>query len=655
MTAAQYIGWVRYDLLSYQGFKLVKREFPELWGKARIFDEAVAINRMGRYRIPGAVITLFLAALAVATRRAGVTQGTDLPVLVSAAAMLVVLVAALAVASVSTVLLCFKAADDLPMMELMADLGRVKALIPSPGAVDAFEYYGALVLVFEKPLASAKRDKLISMRQASPLGRMVTDLWIVELDAGTIYALDVPWTIRKFVPPLQDVIGRKNDAPPVAEPAEVFGQRGARTGVAWVTLGLIAFMTVLHVGLHTVHAETIELHLLRAGAESTKLVQAGEWWRLITSMYLHISWDHIGWNLVIFFELSRGVEQLFGSAWTMALFVLTGLLANLVSIAAVGDTGLGLGASGAICGSGGILIGVLLLRSRNLSVRYRSHLYLAGIMLVRIIYMGFAHNPLNAGGNWAHLGGALAGLPFGLFLPFKGEEKPSPWRGALWGAAATALTVIAWGMVGLVSWNWQPAEFTTWRSPEVRAIVEVPDGWWGRERRGHGEAVVTNWLGAGVQFDHGYDDIAGIFEWPAYALRDYIYGKARKMRGGEKSNFWRYPEEATVELELKDLEPSFTTFAEGKALRVTYRLATSVTIWHYFLFPERWGDTMEVEDYFLPLKEGYLHASFLCQDRDREYYRPIFGRIRNTLKTMEQPADWIPKASTAPSAGAAGY
>lgn len=646
MTASSFIGWARHDLVTRAGFRQLREEFPELWGKARVFDAALVTTCRGRYRVPGLVVTACASGLAL------LSAGTQPPVWLAAAALALTSVAVLAVASTSTVMLCFRVADEVPMGELMGELARVNALIPSPGAVDAFEYYGALVLVFEKPLPSAKRDRLISLRQSSPLGRMVTDIWVVELDAGTIYALDVPGTVRGFIEPLQDALGKRADPPPLAEPAAVFGQRGSHVGVAWATLGLMAVMTIIHVLVHTEHAESTSLRMLRAGVENTKLVARGEWWRTMTSMYLHYDWDHIGWNLVIFFELSRGVEHLFGTGWTMALFVITGWLANLFSMMVVGEMASAAGASGAVAGSAGLLVGVLLLRGRSLSMRYRSHLFIAMCLMSLNIWRGFSNNPANAGGNWAHLGGFLSGIAVGLFLPFREEGKPVPWRGPLWGAAALGVSLLAFVMTAAVSWSWQPDAFTPFTSGAVRATIEVPESWWSEEHgatsTSPGVAMVANHVGGRVTLMHGEEDIAGIFEWPLHELRDLIYGKLRKTSASGESTHWRnaYDFQA-VDVEMLDLKPEFSTLAGGKALRVTYRVTESSMRRQYHLFEEHTIKTTDVEDYFLPLKDGYLLASFRCEDRDRDYYRPIFSRLRNTLKTQDPPADWI-----APQAGA---
>ena len=53
MTAGQYIGWAHHDLVHHSGFRAIRHEFPELHGKARIFDAAVVTNRAGRWRLPG--------------------------------------------------------------------------------------------------------------------------------------------------------------------------------------------------------------------------------------------------------------------------------------------------------------------------------------------------------------------------------------------------------------------------------------------------------------------------------------------------------------------------------------------------------------------------------------------------------------------------
>ena len=93
--------------------------------------------------------------------------------------------------------------------------------------------------------------------------------------------------------------------------------------------------------------------LLAFGANFGPLVRAGEWWRLVASMFLHGSWLHLLLNGYALFVLGRNVEAFYGRWKLLALFlgsgiaggVASGLLPNPPSV----------GASGGIFGVFGVL------------------------------------------------------------------------------------------------------------------------------------------------------------------------------------------------------------------------------------------------------------------------------------------------------------
>lgn len=151
------------------------------------------------------------------------------------------------------------------------------------------------------------------------------------------------------------------------------------------------------------------------GALTKPGVLDGEWWRLITSMFLHVGILHIAFNAMALFVLGMQVEQLMGSKRFLLIFFLTGLGGNILTLLV--NPVPSVGASGGIFGLLGALIAFFYRNRDRLGpwgqANLRSLLITAGINFV----ITFSIPQVN---QMAHLGGLAAGLFLGYFL--------SPWH-----------------------------------------------------------------------------------------------------------------------------------------------------------------------------------------------------------------------------------
>lgn len=136
----------------------------------------------------------------------------------------------------------------------------------------------------------------------------------------------------------------------------------------------------------------------------------GEYWRLITPVFLHSQGFifHIIMNCYILYALGPNVEQSFGSVRFAVMYLAAGFMGNVVSFVVPPDVG-SLGASGAVFGIAGVLLVYLYRRRRSAFVAQylRSILFFIGINLA----IGFLFSGID---NWAHIGGLLAGIVLGL-------------------------------------------------------------------------------------------------------------------------------------------------------------------------------------------------------------------------------------------------
>jgi rhomboid protease GluP len=170
----------------------------------------------------------------------------------------------------------------------------------------------------------------------------------------------------------------------------------------------------------------------------------GEWWRIVTAMFVHVGILHLATNMWCLWNLGLLAEPLMGSAGVLAVYILTGAAGNLLSTdinwlwpIRDGAGGVffpaGAGASGAVFGIAGALI--VLLKSNRLPVpptelkRLRkSVIYFAALNLVLGLSISggnlFIHSSLNID-NMAHLGGFTCGLLFAApMVPRIGSPRP---------------------------------------------------------------------------------------------------------------------------------------------------------------------------------------------------------------------------------------
>lgn len=75
----------------------------------------------------------------------------------------------------------------------------------------------------------------------------------------------------------------------------------------------------------------------------------GEWYRLITSMFLHFNFEHILMNMLSLFIFGKIVESIVGPLRMLGIYVISGLLGNFISLSFNLHT-VSVGASGAIFG-----------------------------------------------------------------------------------------------------------------------------------------------------------------------------------------------------------------------------------------------------------------------------------------------------------------
>jgi rhomboid protease GluP len=158
--------------------------------------------------------------------------------------------------------------------------------------------------------------------------------------------------------------------------------------------------------------------LIDMGARYWPAIQAGEVWRLVTPMFLHAGLLHFGMNTLFLVDIGPQVEQVYGSARYLFLYVTTGICSFIASVAwnvwTSGGYGIGVGASGALAG----LIGVMLAMTTGRGGTYARMIRAQMIRMVGYLAV-MALLPIGID-NAAHFGGLAAG--FGLGKLFADRE-----------------------------------------------------------------------------------------------------------------------------------------------------------------------------------------------------------------------------------------
>jgi len=171
--------------------------------------------------------------------------------------------------------------------------------------------------------------------------------------------------------------------------------------------------------------------LIQFGAVGRQLVWPGEYWRLATSMFLHIGLLHLICNTWFGFRICALAESQIGAPRFLALYIGSGIAGSAVSV--IGHDALSAGASGALFGVVGWMLVTLRIRAGSMRAftqnpAIRQQLIWIGAWFVLGAFIGFD--------NYAHGGGMLFGGLYGWALAAEPGKKRR-WRvaAAFWVAA----------------------------------------------------------------------------------------------------------------------------------------------------------------------------------------------------------------------------
>jgi rhomboid protease GluP len=216
----------------------------------------------------------------------------------------------------------------------------------------------------------------------------------------------------------------RQDAPGSLVPA---GTRAASepspATYALLAINIVIFIAMVASGISFVKPQPGQV--LHWGADYGPYTLSGQYWRLITSMFLHFGIIHIFGNMWCLWSLGRLAEKLLGSLSVVGIYLMTGIGASLLSLS-WNPMRVSAGASGAIFGIAGALISVLYFG--KLGLQPEGVKKLLGYV-VRFAFLNLVFGLQGHIDNMAHLGGLVTGLLIGFFLArtfnTAPEERPA--------------------------------------------------------------------------------------------------------------------------------------------------------------------------------------------------------------------------------------
>lgn len=238
------------------------------------------------------------------------------------------------------------------------------------------------------------------IEKAKPLCMHNSFSWIVDQRAGRLIIYE------QQAPDFYGLRGRlegwlNSPKPPVPAPAPVKPVK--KRSLPVVTAGIVAANIIVYL-ICTITGDL----LYNIGAlNAERIVADGEYYRMITALFLHSGAEHLFNNMLLLFAFGEMVEKELGHIRFGILYLLAGIGGSMMSLAYILTSGRiyqSIGASGAVFGvEGALLMLVLVYRGRFKTVTVGKLAFL----IVYSLYVGFRSTDVD---NFAHLGGVVSGF-----------------------------------------------------------------------------------------------------------------------------------------------------------------------------------------------------------------------------------------------------
>jgi membrane associated rhomboid family serine protease len=244
-------------------------------------------------------------------------------------------------------------------------------------------------------------------------------------------------------PALQEALAPSQETPP--------RQKGLSTTSLLILCNTLIFFAMLvhcayimgkEFGDSVIFSDFDSALLQKWGGDYGPLTLTGQFWRIITSTFLHFNSLHLAGNMLFLWGFGRYLDRFFTRTQTLGIYLLTGMAGSIFSLAWT-PLAISAGASGAIYGQAGVLITLLCFARSDFSRRDIRNLLLWIIFLMPI---GLLWGHISKRTDYAaHLGGILCGFGIGILLArtfrLSPEERAARQR-RMWQFAAVPLVIL---------------------------------------------------------------------------------------------------------------------------------------------------------------------------------------------------------------------
>lgn len=248
--------------------------------------------------------------------------------------------------------------------------------------------------------------------------------WLVILST----AFNLLWAIIILASPLRKRKMKEFIKPKLRQEAKERRQREAKELLHlfvpsrgfWATpvilnLNILIFLIMAITGVDVFEPQTREL--IGWGANVGTLVNEGQWWRLITSMFLHAGIFHLLYNMFALYFIGIYLEISIGSKSMFIIYLICGIAGGIASLI-FNDYAASVGASGAIFGLYGLTGALMIIGYLDKSftvIFWVSIVIFVGVNLL----VGFAKDNIDMP---AHLGGLITGFVIGMLYKLKAKN-----------------------------------------------------------------------------------------------------------------------------------------------------------------------------------------------------------------------------------------
>ncbi len=188
--------------------------------------------------------------------------------------------------------------------------------------------------------------------------------------------------------------------------------------------------------------------MVHFGANFGPFTLSGQWWRLLTYMFLHGGLMHIAFNMWCLWDLGALCESLYGRWTYAAIYFVTGIAAGLASVGWNPGV-LSVGASGAIFGLAGALIASFYLGEFSVP-----RFAIQGTLRSLLFFVGFNvlfGSMISGIDNACHAGGLISGLIVGALIARLAPQQDQPLKRV--GVLLFMILIVAGSALGVHRWR----------------------------------------------------------------------------------------------------------------------------------------------------------------------------------------------------------